>query len=413
MEPDQTGGAQINTGCYAANVRWDIYKKAGSPEVTDLKSYLECLKKMQEVYPETEDGIRVYGMSIFAEWDGIDCISTNKFLTISGMLETNIGYNQFDIVNGKLEPMIEEGSHYIEALKLLYEANQMGILDPDSMSMKFQDSQAKLENGSTLSAGWGQYPEGYNTPERIQAEEPAGYMPLMWEGQYPVVVGEQKLGRDPLSVSSTTKHLDACLKLINFLYDYDANLVLQNGPQGLLWDIEDGKLVKTDYAMECARKGEKFVLENGEVYENPYANFPAIMPGTIHPKYNQTLGSGGWEESIALSLEGNKLMEDWAEFYGAATPSEWLRNHNQLLTRPAAYELLEPIPDDLAVKEDSVKEVIKEKSWQMIYAKDEAEFDELYNEMREEADGLGLQDLVKWGEENWAQAQSKVDKYFN
>ena len=41
----------MDVGCYAANIRWDIYEKAGKPEVTDMYSYLDALKKMQEVYP--------------------------------------------------------------------------------------------------------------------------------------------------------------------------------------------------------------------------------------------------------------------------------------------------------------------------------------------------------------------------
>lgn len=403
------GGNEIDTGCYSATVRWDIYKKAGSPKVTDTQSYLECLKKMQEVYPETEDGIKTYGMSLFGEWDGLDCISTNKIIAIQGVLENNIGYNQYDIVNKKLEPMIEKGSHYIEALKTFYTCNQMGILDPDSMTMKFQDSQAKLINGSTLSAMWGAYPAEYNTSERTRAEEPSGYMPLVWEGQYPVVVGEQKLGRDPLSVSSTTKNLDACLKFINFLYDYDNSLTLINGPQGFLWDIKDDKLVLTEKYRELKLSGEKPVLESGEIYENTYANNPAILGATIHPKYNQTLTSAAWTESLDLSLDGNKLMEDWGKFYGAKTPSEWLNKNNQIVVRPRESTLLQPIPSDLVIIQDAVKEIVKEKSWKMIYAKNEAEFDKIYEEMRKECDGLGLQDLVKWGQENWTQAEAQVE----
>lgn len=401
----------IDTGCYSATVRWDIYKKAGCPEVTDIPSFLEALKKMQEVYPETEDGIKTYGLSAFGEWDDLACSSANKFSAISGILETNIGYNQYDIVNDKLEKMIDRDSHYIQSLKYLFTANQMGILDPDSMTMKFQDSQAKLANGSTLSAMWGSYPE--NTPEKYNADPPQGWMPLVWDGIYPVVMGERVTGGKPLSVSSTTENLDACLRFINILYDYDANLVLQNGPQGFLWDIQDGKLVLTDLAKEVRETGEKAVLDSGEVYDNQYVSSdPAIFGPTLHPKYNQPIVSSDWQENIDFRLSNNKLYEDWSNFYGAKTPADWLKERDLLIYQPEACTLLPPISEDLVIIQDSVKEVVKEKSWKMIFAKDEEEFYQLFEEMRADCIGLGLPELEKWGEENWALAEGRVEEYF-
>lgn len=406
--------SEINTGCYSASVRWDVYKEAGCPEVTDTQSYLECLKKMQEVHPETEDGIKTYGMSMFGEWDGTECTSVNKFLTIEGVLECgiDIGYNVYDIVNEKLVPMLEKDSPYVNALKTLYTANQMGILDPDSMTMKFQDSQIKLENGSVLSAGWGQYAPGWENKFKEDGQ-PIGWMPLVWEGQHPVMIAETALGTDPLCVSSTTEHLDECLKLINFLFDYDASLTMVNGPKGFLWDVVDGKLVATDTYINNYGTGEDLIMEDGTVYKNTYSNSnPALTKATIHPEYNQTLGMQYWDDVKVLATKDNALLEDWAEFYGAATPVEWLNQHDGIVYRPRAYALLESVPQELKLNQDTIKEVVKEKSWKMVYAKDEAEFDALLEEMVAECEGLGLQDLVTWGQENWAQAEARVEQYY-
>lgn len=51
----------LNTGTYATQVRWDIYEKAGKPEVTDMYSFLDAAVKMKEVYPTTEDGLDYRG----------------------------------------------------------------------------------------------------------------------------------------------------------------------------------------------------------------------------------------------------------------------------------------------------------------------------------------------------------------
>lgn len=125
-------------------------------------------------------------------------------------------------------------------------ANRMGIVDPDSMTQTYEITQAKIvDSGQYLTAMYGNYCSGYNTDEHMNAETPTGFMPLIWEGQHPVVAGETLIGGstgDPVFVSSTTKELEACLRFINMMYDEDAMLVMQGGPQGELWDIVDRQI---------------------------------------------------------------------------------------------------------------------------------------------------------------------------
>ena len=41
----------VDAGCYAFNVRWDIYAKAGYPEAHTLEDMIDVFKAMKEVYP--------------------------------------------------------------------------------------------------------------------------------------------------------------------------------------------------------------------------------------------------------------------------------------------------------------------------------------------------------------------------
>ena len=100
----------MDVGCYAANIRWDIYEKAGKPEVTDMYSYLDALKKMQEVYPETEDGQKTYAMGFYPSWDGTHMSNVGRYTAVMGISGTVVGYNQYNILEDKIMPMIEKGS---------------------------------------------------------------------------------------------------------------------------------------------------------------------------------------------------------------------------------------------------------------------------------------------------------------
>ena len=49
-------------------VRWDYYKELGCPETNNIDEYLQVLKDMQDAHPTTEDGKKVYAVSMVADW---------------------------------------------------------------------------------------------------------------------------------------------------------------------------------------------------------------------------------------------------------------------------------------------------------------------------------------------------------
>jgi putative aldouronate transport system substrate-binding protein len=59
-------GTEPNWGPY---LRWDIYKKAGSPKINTFDDYLTVLKKMQELEPKNKDGKNTYGITLWKDWD--------------------------------------------------------------------------------------------------------------------------------------------------------------------------------------------------------------------------------------------------------------------------------------------------------------------------------------------------------
>ena len=60
-------------------VRWDLYKEIGSPEIKNDDDYVEALKKMKEIYPETEDGLPVYALSAYNDSLSLIHISTTMY----------------------------------------------------------------------------------------------------------------------------------------------------------------------------------------------------------------------------------------------------------------------------------------------------------------------------------------------
>lgn len=123
---------------------------------------------MQELEPKNEQGKKTYAFSLWSDWDG------NYKMTLAKQFANMLGYDEIPDTavyvkadEEKYYDFLSEDSWYMKSLKLYYEANQMGLLDPDSLTQKFDDVVAKYKDGRILFS-W--FPwlgaANYNTAER-------------------------------------------------------------------------------------------------------------------------------------------------------------------------------------------------------------------------------------------------------
>ncbi|MFR2467210.1 MAG: hypothetical protein ACLTA1_15780, partial [Clostridia bacterium] len=321
---------------------------------------------------------------------------------------------QYNILEDKIMPMIEKGSYYYESLKWMSTANRMGLIDPDSMTQTYDITQAKTkESGQYLASMAGNYCDGYNTDERVNADDPSGFMPLIWDGQHPVVNGDTVIGGDtanPLFVSSTTKELDACLRFVNMMFDEDALMVMYGGPQGELWDIVDGEYVLTDAADDFRATGSH-TFGTGESSSDWWGDW-GLMSATKHSKYNTEFRIS---DSIAYTekkIENNKIVDMYEDYYGYRRPIEVWTEKDLICYEPEWRRLIETMPSDLQDIQNNVKGVVCEYSWKIVMtAKDDAEIDSMFDEMKTQCDALGIQQIVEWGKNQIEAAKSNIGKY--
>jgi putative aldouronate transport system substrate-binding protein len=107
---------------------WDQYKQVGMPEINTLEDYLTVTKQMQDIYPVNEAGEKVYGFTLFSDWDSLTAlqVSTLSFLYgidteyVSPLMEAHV-------TNHTINSVLDEDSFYKRALKFYFQANQMGL----------------------------------------------------------------------------------------------------------------------------------------------------------------------------------------------------------------------------------------------------------------------------------------------
>jgi putative aldouronate transport system substrate-binding protein len=107
-----------------------------------------------------------------------------------------------------------------------------------------------------------------------------------------------------------------------------------------------------------------------------------------------------YQEAIA-----NPLTEDWSAKMGGATSTmEYLQTNDQVLVAPGASYAPPADSSEIETLRNQVKEIVKQFSWQMVFADSEAKFESLRDELIETANGLGYEKVLEFDMEN-AKAQ--------
>ena len=200
----------VDTGVYAINVRWDIYKAIGAPKAKTLEDLIPILKAMQEKYPKTETGEKTYALNMFSSNDkGVRLYNMSTLLTVLGYHESaNQNCINYNIKKNVVTSLLDDNEVYLRGLKFFYQLNKNGLLEPDGVTQTKATSDAKIKTGAYIATGFAGYIGTYNTQERMDAG--IGYRPIIFDefiastmGDYPVGAGSYFI------ISKNTKNINA------------------------------------------------------------------------------------------------------------------------------------------------------------------------------------------------------------
>jgi len=65
-------------------------------------------------------------------------------------------------------------------------------------------------------------------------------------------------------------------------------------------------------------------------------------------------------------------------------------------TQSRKYQLTLNNPLDKQLDHDAIKDKVTTASWKMIYASSDSEFEQLWNQMVSDCEGLGAQEIIDW-----------------
>lgn len=401
----------------APYVRWDAYKKAGYPEMETLEDLIPVMKAMQENTPESDSGKKTYAISLFKDWDGNMMVGAKNYASLYGYQE--LGFVMASADGSDIQDITDEDSLYVQALKFLFQANQEGLVDPESTTQNYDMLSNKYRDGQILTSLWSyQGPALYNTTEH--KEEGKGYMPALIKDMKPYSNGSYSEGNANtiIAIGSQAKDPERMADFIDWLYSPEGVRISEQangaaGPEGLTWEMQDGKAVLTEFGSEALPSNDVAVPEEwgGGSWKDGVSalNFKAVSLADIDTTTNEPYMTTMW--SSELEKNNTQLDQEWQEYAGGAkTTLEFLESKDAVAVAPGTSYTQPTESSDITTLRNQCKAAIVDSSWQMIFAKDEGEFQSILEDMQDTVKGLGYEQVLELDMQNAKdQAAARVE----
>lgn len=381
-------------------LRYDIYASIGCPEIQNLDSLLTTLAQMQEAHPVSESGNPTFCFSFFRDWD-------DNMMTAAKQPACFYGYDEYGFVLAKadgsdFQDILADDSFYMRNLKLYFDANQMGLVDPDSPNQSYSEVSAKYAAGDILYSPWPWLGQAtYNTLENRSIGK--GFMFVPIDDMQILSNGCMPYGNTDtiIAVGSHAKDPERVADFINWLYSPEGvyvaggNSISAPGPEGLTWEMTEEGPALTDFGKAAILEGYAQMPEEwgGGTWEDGICqlNFTTVSLIDIapngYPYYYREWRSYLDSENTALELA-------WKNHMQANSTLEYLENHNQLLVSPGCSYQDPEEPNEITTIRSQCRSIILSKSWDMIFAKDEETFYSLQEEMQTAVKSLGYDQVL-------------------
>jgi len=371
-------------------VRFDLYKQLGYPRIPTIEDILPVLKEMQNVAGKSDSGENVYGFSLFRDWDG-------GAMQNAGALTALYGYDVQDFVllnpdTGDIQSIADKDSIYFRMVKLLFDANQMGLVDPESPYQSYENVAGKMKDGAVLYSLWPWMGESlYNSDDHLAQGK--GFESKDVEDASYLTWGNDPDGKQSFSlmIGANTKDPQRLVDFVDWLYSPEGIECCGSptgnfrGPEGLTWEETTDGPKLTDFGVD-AFINMKTDLEVPEEFGGgtwiqgvSWLNFKPLDKQEKDERGNPYY-YGMWQDY--QDRTATLITDDWKDHYRTElTPIGYFEENDMITVVPGTEWVQEEYPDYLKTIQEQCKQTIIDYSWRMVFSVSEDEFYRLKNEL--------------------------------
>lgn len=374
---------------------WDYYKGVGAPKLNNLDDLLNVLKQMQEKYPKTPDGKPIVPISLWKDWDGG---SMENVRWVSGWygFEQPDGTSTIQLnAKGDIVPLVDDNSMYKKILQFYFKANQMGLIDPDSPTQDWNKVSEKLTNKQVLLL-WYSWQRGfYNSIERGKNGD--GNVAIPIADTHIIQSSDAYYGNGRVfAIGKKAKDPERIMEFMDWLVSPEGLRYYVNGFEGFNYEkTADGKFQLTEVGQTAFQKNTPVPDEyGGGGYQDGQSKLNTMIMSdfTFDPDTKEFYNSNYWSATI----EANKtaLTTDWQKTYNAENATDYYLKNNMIDIVPNINTSLGTDSSDIKNKRSQISDYVKNTSWKMVFAKNQAEFDQLWTKLQKDVVGLGWKDVL-------------------
>lgn len=418
---NSTSTTDIQQFIYDWELRWDLYKELGYPEINSLDDYIDMFKKMKEISPTDEAGNPTYAFSLWPDWDGDMVMYVKSFATTYFGYEGDMGLGHYNPENGEWYGTLDDNSPYLQSLKFFNKLYQADLIDPDSMTTTYDVMSEKVKRGGVFASIF-KYAgsELYNSEKHY--EEGKMYAPMTIANARPVVYGQSVLGGNTYyAIGSKCAYPDRVMEVLNWLCTPEGTMTTYYGPQGMTWDYDEnkntyltelGKKTVTDNKQEIPEEYGGGIFHDGEIQ----INCVPWMRDAANPDSNgETYNYKNWK--LEQGEAKYEIEADWRKWASEKAGSD-IRTSDQYMATanysvvPNVGWVAEAKTDELKTTWSQVAKEITTGSWKAMYAKTDAEYDKIVADMVKKANEYGYEECQEFSRKQAADRfalQQKVE----
>ena len=379
---------------------WDYYTEIGSPEMKNLEDLLDVLQKIQTAHPANEAGDPNYAFSLWPDWDkGGTQITMETATQLTKMYGYEVNGSIMLGNNGDIKEVTDDDGAYYKMLKFFFDANQRGLVDPDSGTQNWDTACTKMKNKQVL-LFWYSWQRGFwNTPDRANERNAYIYAPVEDMNFYQPSDSYYGDGRAfALGAHMEGNDRARAIEFLDWLISPEGLQFIHHGiPDWSYTKGEDGKYTLTENGLYGLMENRTVPDEwGGGGFDdgNSKINQWPLHSVSINPNTKEPYNSNYWSSY----LEANKttMTKEWSEKYGAPNQVALLESTGQLKPVPNVNIILPSDTTDIALIRSQCASLICDTSWRMVFAGSEEEFQSMWTEMKTMLEGLDWKQLVEF-----------------
>ncbi len=382
-------------------IPWDFYTELGRPELNTLDDLIKVLVDMQAAHPTNEAGDKAYGMTLWKDWDGTSIENVNQLTKWYGQ-EVNgsvlIGSDH------SITPLTDKNGAYYKMLHFFFQANQNGIVDPDSATQDWTSANDKMKQKRTYLV-WNNWMLGFTNSPEI-GEKGANYMGMPISDMTVFQTSDYYYGSGRVfgigsQVDDETKA--RIMEFFDWLASPEGCTIQHAGDEGIIYTVnDDGTYTLTEdgynrFTTEIMIPEE---LGGGNWTDgNNQVNQWIVQSYDTNPVTGESYVPDLW--ASYLEKNNTKTNKEWKEMHGAENEVEYLQDKGMMSPVPSINMSLAIDTTDIGLIRSQCKTIVCDSSWKAIFAADEAAFEATWDDMCAQLEGFGWNDLVAFDTEKY------------